>query len=485
MIAPVPLGGRVSGRRLAELLGEWRRRGTRQGSADLAAAIRMLVLDGRLAVGTRLPAEREMAESLLISRTMITAALDQLRSEGLVASRRGAGSWIGLPSGPVAALPDDVAARDEIDLARAASPAIPGLLSAMDAVRLRMAEHLAGHGYHDQGVPELRARIAERYSARGLPTGPEQILVTSGAQHALALALRMFTGPGDRVLVEQPSYPNALEAIRAGSTVPVPVAMTDQGWDLDGVGAALRQAAPRVAYLVLDFQNPTAHRLGADGREQLAHLLRRTRTPAIVDETMVELDLEGDPLDGPPPMASFADDLVVSIGSASKSHWGGLRVGWIRASADLVQRFVATRSAIDLGSAVFEQLVLAELLAGPDDALRARRVDLATHRDVLAEALREHCPRWRFRLPAGGLFLWVELDAPVSTRVAVAAQSHGVRLAPGSRFGAHGGFERRLRLPYAQPLDVLREAARRLGLVAASVAGCGLVGEGEVSVPVA
>ncbi|MFI9007028.1 PLP-dependent aminotransferase family protein [Actinosynnema sp. NPDC053489] len=487
MNSDVPPGGRISGFRLARLLGEWRRRGARHGSTDLAAAIRMLVLDGRLPAGTRLPAERELAEVLPVSRTMITAALDQLRSEGLVASRRGAGTWISLPTASLGVVPDTpLVGHSMVDFARAAPPALPGVLAAFDQVRRYLPEHLADHGYYEHGLPELRRRIADRYAARGLPTSPDQIVVTSGAQHALALTLRLFTGPGDRVLVEQPSYPNALDAIKAVSAIPVPVAMTDTGWDLPGIAAALRQAAPRMAYLVVDFHNPTAHRLDAEGRAELADTARRARTPLVIDETVAELDLDGDPLDGPPPMAAFAEDLVVTLGSASKSHWGGLRVGWIRATPEIVHRLISTRTALDLGSAVVEQLVLAELLADPEPALRERRAQLAAQRDVLMDGLREHCPTWRFRRPEGGLSVWCELDAPVSTRIAVVAQNHGIRLAPGSRFGAHGGFERRLRLPYVQPPDVLRDAVRRLGLVAASVTGTAAPTDSDdLAVPVA
>jgi DNA-binding transcriptional MocR family regulator len=446
----------------------------------------MLILEGQLPAGTRLPAEREIAEALPVSRTMITAALDQLREEGIVASRRGAGSWITLPTGalsPVAELTPS--GRSSIDLARAAPPALPTVAAAMDAVRLRMPEHLAGHGYHEHGVLDLRRRIADRYTARGLPTSPDQIVITSGAQHALALALRLFTGPGDRVLVEQPSYPNALDAIRSMSAIPVPVPLLPDGWDLAGIAAALRQAAPRVAYLVLDFHHPTGHRLDAQGRARLGDLLRRARTPAIVDETLVDLDLDGDPADAPPPMAAFADELVVTVGSASKSHWGGLRIGWIRARPDVVHRLVSARTAIDLGTAVFEQLVVAELLVDPEPALRGRRAELAVQRDVLVESLAQHCPQWTMRKPEGGLSLWCELDAPVGTQIAVVAQNHGIRLAPGARFAAQGGLERWLRLPYALPPEVLREAVRRLGSVAALVAGSATAVDGDLAVPVA
>nr|WP_237048401.1 PLP-dependent aminotransferase family protein [Lentzea guizhouensis] len=466
---------------MVRLLGSWRKNGARQGSADLAAAIRLLVADGRLPVGTRLPSERELTDVLPVSRTTITTALDQLRDEGLVASRRGAGSWI---NGPVGGGGGILGGDDTlIDLTRCAPPAHPGLAQAMAAALTQMPQHLVSHGYHERGLPQLRQAIADRYTARGLPTSADQVVVTSGAQHAWALALRLFAGPGDRVLVEQPTYPNALEAVRAASAVPVPVPMTDDGWEVDAYEAALRQAGPRLAYLIPDFQNPTGSLLSSAGREALAAVLRKAHTPVVVDETLVELSLTDEPM--PLPMAAFGGDLVVTLGSASKSHWGGLRVGWIRASAEIVHRLVSTRAAIDLGTPVFEQLVLSELLKDAEPVLRQRRLEFAAQRDVAVEALAQHCPQWSFKVPSGGLGLWCTLDAPMSTRIAVVAQNHGLRLVPGPRWAVHGGCEQMLRVPYTQSSEVLREAIGRLGVVATSVAGTGFLADAELAVPVA
>jgi DNA-binding transcriptional MocR family regulator len=470
MTAVVPPGGRVNARRLAQLLGTWRRRGSRHGAADLAAGIRLLVLDGRLPAGTGLPPERELAAALDVSRTMVASAWERLRADGLVVSRRGAGSWTAVPRGlPAGGVLDDSDPPPRvIDFARAVPPAISGVAAAAEAVLPRFTAELAGHGYYEQGLPELRERIAARYTERGLPTSPDEVLVTNGAHHGFAMALRLLVGPGDRVLIEQPTYPNAIEAIRAAHAIPVPVAMTDAGWDLDGVEATLRQAAPRLAYLIADFQNPTGFRLDEAGRARLGAALRRARTPVVIDETQVELDYGTGP--APAPLGAFAGDLVLATGSGGKSHWGGLRVGWVRASAELVNRLVAARRGLDLGSPVFEQLVLAELLTAPPGALAERRVRHAAQRDALAAAVRAECPDWSFRVPAGGLSLWCRLPAPVSTRIAAVAQNFGVRVVPGSFFAPHGGLERYLRLPYTEPVDTLREAVRRLALAAASVA---------------
>ncbi|OLF15731.1 MocR-like transcription factor YczR [Actinophytocola xanthii] len=470
----IPPSGRVTARRLAEHLGLWRRGGSRHGAADLAAGIRMLVLDGRLPPGTGLPPERELAEALGVSRTLVASAWERLRTSGLVVSRRGAGSWTAVPrgrsSGGLADEPAD--AHQLIDLARAVPEAIPGVAAAAEAALPRFTAELGGHGLYEQGLPELRARIAQRFTERGLPTEPDEILVTNGAHHGLAMALRVLVGPGDRVLLEQPTYPNAIEAVRAAHALPVPVAMTEDGWDLDGLEATLRQAAPRLAYLVVDFQNPTGHQLDEAGRARLGTALRRARTPVVIDETHVDLDLRDSPA-SPPPFAAFAGDLVLATGSAAKSHWGGLRIGWIRASRELVNRLLVARRGLDLGSPVFEQLVLAELLAAPPAALVERRARLAAQRDALADALARECPDWSFHLPDGGLSLWCRLPAPVSTRVAAVAQNFGVRVAPGSFFAVHGGLEHWLRLPFTRPSDVLAEAVRRLASAAASVAECG------------
>ena len=467
-----PSIGQIRGQRLSDLLGSWAA-GQRPSSSGLYSALRQLVLDARLPPGTRLPAERELAESIGASRTLVVRALDRLREEGLVTSQRGAGSWVTLPAGKSGG---DVAARAGLtpstdpgilNLANATPPAPPELAEAVDRTRVRFAEQLAGHGYYPHGLLELRERIAERFTQRGLPTGPHQVVVTNGAQHAFALTLRILISAGDRVLVEQPTYVNTLPAIRGANAQPVPVPMADDGWDLEAIEATLRQAAPKLAYLIPDFQNPTGMRLDAPGRERLVAALRRSRTTAVVDETLVELDLTESA--APLPMAAYSEDNVITVGSASKTFWGGLRLGWIRAPEELAQRMVVGRCGLDLGSPVFEQLVLSDLLADPASLLRRRRAEVRAQRDSIVELLQQYCPQWSFRIPEGGLALWCRLDEPISSRLTLAAEQQGVQLVPGARFAVHGSLERRLRLPYTLPADQLEEAVRRVARAAAIV----------------
>jgi DNA-binding transcriptional MocR family regulator len=168
------------------------------------------------------------------------------------------------------------------------------------------------------------------------------------------------------------------------------------------------------------------------------------------------------------------DPTVITVGSLSKPVWGGLRIGWLRASTDLVHRLAALRTSIDMGGAVIDQVVAAQLFDRIDDIAAARITELRPQRDALIAAMAEHLPDWRVAVPQGGLSLWAELPAPLSTPLTMLAAQVGVVVVPGSRFGVDGTLERFLRLPYSLPADRLVEAVRRLAGVWAQLDGSGL-----------
>jgi DNA-binding transcriptional MocR family regulator len=443
---------------LAGLLQHWRDAGAGPAYDRLAAALRALVLDGRLALGARLPSERGLAEALGVSRTTVTAAYSRLETAGLARRVHGAGTFVALPSsapdGAGAPLQPGGQAPGVVELTHASPAATPWLAAAWEEALVQLAAHRATPGYAPAGLPALRARIAERFTARGLPTSPDQVMVTNGAQHAFALLLDVLTDPGDRVLVEHPTYPNAVDALRRRSLRPVPVPMASTGWDEDAVAAALRQSAPRLAYLMPDHQNPTGHHMADDVRQRLADMLARQRTTVVVDETLAELGLD----DAPPavPFAALARrGAVVVVGSASKTCWGGLRVGWVRAEPSVLRQLAVRRAALDGGTATGEQLVVAALLDRAEVLLEHRRTELRTARDALLAALALHVPHWAVRPPGGGLVVWCDLGRHASTALVTAAEQAGLRLVPGPRFGVDGSFEQYLRIPYCLPPDVL------------------------------
>lgn len=454
----------LSARALENLLGDWR---GDAGSAyrALADRIRLLVLDGRIPVDTRLPAERDLADRLDLSRTTVTAAYRELREQRLLHSVRGSGSVARLPGAP-AILPAAPSA-DYIDFSKAAPPALPWLPDvARDAADDLYAE-LGDPGFDLVGTPALRVAIAERYAARGLPTSPDQIMVTIGGQHAIALLSRALVGRGDRAIIEAPTYPHAYEALRAAGARLVPVPVAPRGGGADGFGEAdeaealsraIRHSNPVAAYLMPDFQNPTGRSLSADARERVLDAAARQGTIVIADETTAELDIDRG-LDLAP-LAAYGP--AVLIGSVGKTVWGGIRVGWIRADRPLIRRLIAVRSPNDLGTPIMEQLMVTRLLTRMDDILELRREQLRAGRARLEALLADAFPDWHVPHVDGGIVTWVGLGAPVSSQLALAARSQGLIIAAGPRFGIDGAFERFLRLPICYSAEMTDAAVQAL-----------------------
>jgi DNA-binding transcriptional MocR family regulator len=240
------------------------------------------------------------------------------------------------------------------------------------------------------------------------------------------------------------------------------------GWDEDMLLAEVRASRPALAYVIPEFQNPTGHVMPVSLRERLPAAAHRAGTDLIVDESFV--DLPFDDSAATPPVAAFDPHArVLTVGGMSKPYWGGLRVGWIRAAVPVIARLSAMRVAVDMAGPVLDQLVAAHLLDRRAEVIPARRAQLRVGRDTLATLLRTHLPGWSFTLPTGGVSLWAELEAPVSTALAQAALEHGVRLAPGPSFGVAGTLERFVRLPFTLSEMDLAEAVRRLAAARADL----------------
>ncbi|GHF38012.1 GntR family transcriptional regulator [Streptomyces mashuensis] len=474
---------------LARLLGSQHGRGTvtplggRRTPAyrSLADGIRLLVLEGRVPVAARLPAERELAAALSVSRTTVAAAYEALRGEGFLESRRGAGSWTAVPAGsplPTRALdplPPE-AGESMIDLGCAAAIAPePWLTRAVQGALEELPPYAHTHGDYPAGLPALRQALADRYTARGVPTMPEQIMVTTGAMGAVAAISRLMAGRGERVAVESPSYANVLQLMREAGARLVPVAMARDlaGWDLPAWRQVLRDAAPRMAYVIADFHNPTGALAPEEQRRELVEAARAAGTLLVADETMSELALEPG-LELPRPVCAFdpAGNAVITVGSASKSFWAGLRIGWVRAAPDVIRGLVAARAYADLGTPVLDQLAVTWLLTtgGWHEAIALRRAQTRENRDAVVAAVRRHLPDWDFTVPRGGLTLWARTGGLSGSRIAEAGERLGVRVPSGPRFGVDGAFEGYVRLPFTVAPPVAEEAASRLAEAARLVA---------------
>ena len=440
----------LSARQLAILLVGWRDVGV--AYAALADRIRLLVLDGRVATGTRLPAERELAAQLEVSRTTVTAAYAELREAGFLSSIRGSGSIAQLPFKAIAAIEP---LPGYLDFSKATMPAIPGVVAAAREAAEQLPAYLGDSGFDPVGIPALREALADRYTARGLPTTPDQIMVTIGAQHAIALIARTVMARGDRALIENPTYPHALDALKAAGARIAPVSVTAEGgWDEDVLEQVIQRTSPSLGYLMPDYHNPTGASMPDELRDRVLALAARHGTTLIADETMGELGF-----DGPARTLPFAaHGSAITIGSVGKSVWGGVRIGWIRADRTVIQRLIRERNSGDLGTPLLEQLIFTNLLRDYDAILDSRRAYLRTGRDTLERLLAARLPEWTVPRVNGGLTVWINLGHPVSSQLALAARNEGLIITAGPRFGMDGAFERFVRIPFSHSAEETERA---------------------------
>jgi DNA-binding transcriptional MocR family regulator len=449
-------------RRVAELVGDFDRAPAYQG---LAEGLRVLIADGRIPVGVRLPSERELTEALGVSRTTVTRAYAALRDRGFLVSRQGSGSVASLPSaqglrGDHLLTPNEQA-DGKIDLTCAAPVPGAGLLAAYQRAVAELPRYLSGSGYYPSGLPELRQAVADRYAARGIATTPEQIMIVPGAMSGLAVAARALVKRGARALVESPTYPNGIETLRHSGARLVSSHVARDDARVDALVDVVRQVGPSVALLIPDFHNPTGHLMSDESRAQVAAALERAGTTPVIDESMVDLPLEGQSM--PAPFATYAPG-AVTVGSLSKPFWGGLRVGWVRAPEPMMDALVRSRLSLDLGTPLLEQLVAIDLLATGAPLLEQRRAQLRASRDAALAALSQHLPEWQVRTPGGGLSLWCELpeDKARSTDLVPYAAGRDVIVVPGPSFAPEGGLDRFLRIPFTASPHLLEEAIARI-----------------------
>lgn len=452
----------VAAGRLAALLGAWANSGPL--NERLARGLRNLILDGRLPLQTRLAPERALAEALGVSRNTVTAAYRRLRDEGYLTARQGSGTFTTLPVGHDFHGDITVPAGVRFDLTVATLPAPPCLPDAVIAASQQLHPWLDHHGYHPLGLPPLRAALAAGYTARGLVTGPEQILVTSGALHGLHLVAATLVAARDHVAVEIPTYPAAIDLFRARRARLIAIPVNTAGWDLDHLRGKLQQSRPTLAYLIPDYHNPTGALMDAGTRRQVALAAARAGSYLVADETSVDLQLH--PSTPPGPLTSALPAHSLHIGSMSKGYWGGLRVGWVRADTTVIGRLARARTITDMASPVLDQLVSLHLLDNAATILEDRRRLAQQRQAVLLNALHRHLPDWQATPASGGLSAWVKLPKPCASTLAAQALDNSVAIIPGPRYAPiPGALQHFLSLPHTLPAPVLEHAIDALASV--------------------
>jgi DNA-binding transcriptional MocR family regulator len=439
---------------------DWRQRpGPRY--AKLAAAILEAIDRKTLREGTRIPAERALAAAIGVSRGTVVASFDHLVTAGVLIRRQGDGtyvtgrpSWAATTSGVTTALLRRIAAdREVIDLAVAS----PGDLSHLPAIDPSDAWHsLDGHGLDPSGLPLLRQRVASHLTENeGLPTSPDQLVITSGAQEARWLLTR--TLPVRTILASCPADPGLLSATDAGVTaLPGDAAGPDPA-AIERAGRASRA----VAFITPTGHDPTGAVMPAVRRQSIAAIADAGRVTVIEDLSLADLTLgEGQ---APVPLAALSPR-VIAVGSASRLLWGGLRVGWIRVTDESLRTaLVGRKVALNLAASAISQAITAQLLAAITPGwLTAHRAALTRRRDHLLALLAAQLPAWRVHRPEAGLSVWTELPLRNADAFVHAAARHGVTLTPGAAACVDGRHLAFVRLSFALELGTLELAAERL-----------------------
>ncbi|NUS12941.1 MAG: PLP-dependent aminotransferase family protein [Streptomyces sp.] len=340
-----------------------------------------------------------------------------------------------------------------------------GLRAAFDAVLAERPRTVLQYAT-TEGDPALRAAVAGRLVARGLPTGPDDLLVTGGSQQGLTLLATTLLEPGDVVLVENPTYLAALQCFGFAGARVVPVPTDADGVLPDALEELVLRERPKLLYLIPEFQNPTGRTMPEARRRAVAQIAGRHGLWVAEDDPYGELRFEGA---RGPWISSYeaAADRTVLLGSFSKVMAPGMRLGWLRAPAELRRACVIAKQAADLHTSGVDQAAAARYLGTHDlDAHLARVRDAyRERRDALLAGLPAALPEGStWNRPEGGMFVWVRLpDGLDATELLRTAITHDVAYVPGAPFYAAAPDPATLRMSFTTHTPgEIAEGLRRL-----------------------
>lgn len=325
-----------------------------------------------------------------------------------------------------------------------------------------------------EGYRPLREMIARHTGRYSVDVCPENIQITSGSQQALDFIGRVFINRGDHVVVESPTYLGAIQAWNAYGAQYIAVPSDENGMDVDKLEEALR-IGPKFIYVLPNFQNPSGTTLSLERRKQLVEMADRYGVPIVEDDPYGQLRFEGEHL----PSLVWLDSQyrgdngtytgnVIYLSTFSKLLAPGIRLAWVIAPEQVIQKLVQSKQAADLSTAAFNQMVAYEV--GKDGFLNEHvkyiRKVYKERRDVMLEAMDElFPPNVSWTHPLGGMFLWGILPKNMdSAAVLKKAIERKVAFVPGGSFHPNGGGENTMRInfSYSNP-EAIREGITRLG----------------------
>jgi DNA-binding transcriptional MocR family regulator len=318
-----------------------------------------------------------------------------------------------------------------------------------------------------EGHAPLRAQIARRMNAKwGTSLSPDELLITTGSQQGLDLIGKIFLDRDDVVVCESPTYLGAVMAFNTFRPRWIEIPTDEEGMEIAPLEDALNnERNVKFIYVVPNFQNPSGRTWSLDRRMKLLALALRHDVPVVEDNPYGELRFAGEPV--PAIQSMDTTGMVISLGTLSKVFCPGLRIGWIAARRQFLDKLIIVKQGADLHSSTFDQMVAAEYMAtyGIDDNIRRILAAYRARRDVMVKALELEMPDGvRFSRPKGGLFLWVELPEGIDARELLPlCLKRNVAFVPGGSFFPARNRENTLRLNFSNmPEDRIVEGIRRM-----------------------
>lgn len=323
-----------------------------------------------------------------------------------------------------------------------------------------------------EGFTPLREIIAkERMTPAGVNVTANDIAITSGSQQGLEFSARIFVNEGDTVICESPSYLGAINAFKAYRPNFVEISMDDNGMIIEELEKALK-ANPnaKMIYTIPDFQNPTGRTMSDDRRKRVAELAAEYKVPVIEDNPYGDLIFEGT---RHPSIKSFdKEGWVVYLGTYSKTFCPGLRIGWICAAPQILEKYIIVKQGADLQCSSFDQRATALFMQTYDlnKHIEKIKVVYSHRRDLMIDSIKKYFPEGiKYTFPTGGLFTWIELKEGLdAAEVLKEALKENVAYVPGGSFFPNGGHPNFFRMNYScMDEEKIVEGIKRLGKVLA------------------
>lgn len=326
-----------------------------------------------------------------------------------------------------------------------------------------------------EGLPALRGLIAERLSGDDFSAHPDDILIISGSQQGLDMITRLLLNDGDRMVVENPTYLGMLMASRPYQLEYVPVGSDEDGMIIDELEPLMKDT-PDLVYAVPNFQNPQGTTLSLERRKQLINLLEQYPVPLLEDNPYGELRYSGEDLpsllllEAQKRGSHRLDGSVIYLGTFSKVLTPGLRIGYIAAAPQVIDKLVQIKQSADLHTSTLSQFIAYEVSKDGylDRHIAKLREVYRERRDVMLDAMAENFPDGvQWSEPDGGLFLMVRMPQGIdSTELLKRALEHKVAFVPGADFHIDGTGQNTMRLNFsnAKP-EQIAEGVYRLAVL--------------------